>query len=189
MNEIVEWRNDEKKRDEMECLKILFMNVYGIEKEPEGDWMFPTGRRMREVWMSEGKDSEGRREWERRWREGRDIMNEEDVMETSIMHLCIPDYERKEKNGLIVPSECSRSALNVLLNEPSDRMRTYHFPVYDINDQPSNVVIIRNLPSVFNLAWGTGNELKNMIERVCPIVSINQRASYIRYGVIITRML
>ena len=28
-----------------------------------------------------------------------DIMNEEDVMETSIMHLCNPNYERKEEDG------------------------------------------------------------------------------------------
>ena len=42
---------------------------------------------MREAWKDEGKeDSEGRSEWERRWREAEDIMNEEDVMEISIMH-------------------------------------------------------------------------------------------------------
>ena len=32
--------------------------------------------------------------------------------ETSIMHLCIPDYEAKEKEGLIVPSGCSDYALS-----------------------------------------------------------------------------
>ena len=53
---------------------------------------------MREVWKDERKeDSEGRREWERRWREAGDVMTEEDVMETIIMHLCIPGYEKKKK--------------------------------------------------------------------------------------------
>ena len=31
VNEIVEWRNDEKKGDGMNCLKILYLNIYGIE--------------------------------------------------------------------------------------------------------------------------------------------------------------
>ena len=31
MNEILEWINDEKKKDGMYCLRILFMNVYGME--------------------------------------------------------------------------------------------------------------------------------------------------------------
>ena len=65
-------------------------------------------------------------------------MNEVDVMETSIMHLCIPDYEETEEDILIVPSECSLNAMSVLLNEKLDRGCTYHFPVYDINDEPSN---------------------------------------------------
>ena len=64
------------------------------------------------------------------------IMNEEDVMEASIMHLCIPDYEKKEKDGLILPNVCSLNALSVLLNEESDRRFTYHFPVYDIQNKP-----------------------------------------------------
>ena len=63
-------------------------------------------------------------------------MNEEDVMEASIMHLCIPDYEKKEKDGLILPNVCSLNALSVLLNEESDRRFTYHFPVYDIQNKP-----------------------------------------------------
>ena len=115
-----------------------------------------------------------------------DIMNEEDVMETSIMHLCIPDYEKKEKDGLIVPSGCSLNAVSMLLNEKSDRECVYHFPVYDINDQPSNVVIIRNLPSGFNLESADGDELENMIENVRLIISINQAISNdsSRYGVV-----
>ena len=175
VNEILEWRNDEKKRDGMHCLKILFMNVCGMEMKREYPYN-STGRRMREVWKEEGKeDSEGRREWERRWREVGDIMNEEDAMETSIMHLCIPDdYEEKRKPRMIIPSGCSYNALSILLNDKPDRECTYHFPVYDINDEPSNVVIIRNLPSGFNLRSRDGNELKSLIENVCPIVSINQ---------------
>ena len=112
-------------------------------------------------------------------------MNEEDVMEISIMHLCIPDYKEK-KCGLVVPSTCSCNALSVVLNHESDRECSYHFPVYDINDEPSNVVIIRNLPFPFNLESEDGNELKSMLENVCRIVSINQAISrrYIRYGVV-----
>ena len=70
MNEIVEWRNDEKKRYGMRCLEILFMNVYGMEMKQEYPYN-PTGRRMREMWKDKGGKaaSEGRREWERRWRE------------------------------------------------------------------------------------------------------------------------
>ena len=44
----------------MECLKILFMNVYGMEIKTQ--WR-PT-MRIREVWKNEGKDEEGRSEWE-----------------------------------------------------------------------------------------------------------------------------
>ena len=87
---------------------------------------------------------------------------------------------------MIVPSECSLNALNVLLNRISKRVCTYHFPVYAINDQPSNVVIIRNLPSGFDLESPAGNELKSIIENVCPIISINQAIYhyYTRYGVV-----
>ena len=130
---IVEYTNDSKKRDEMRWLAILYSDVYGMEMKRAERWTHRpvcTGRRMVEVWKDEGKeDSEGRREWERRWREAGDIMNEEDVMETSIMHLCIPDYEQKEEDGLIVSSECSLNALSVLLNERVDRTSLYHFPV------------------------------------------------------------
>ena len=39
-------------------------------------------------------------------------------METSIMHLCIPDYdERKEEDGLILLSECAYTAVSIMLNE------------------------------------------------------------------------
>ena len=103
------------------------------------------------------------------------------------MHLCIPDYKEKEKkkDGLIIPSECSLNAVSVLLNEKSDRYSSYHFPVYDITVEPSNVVIIRNLPSNFDLRSRDGAELKRMIENVCPIVSINQASTSLRqYGVV-----
>ena len=88
---------------------------------------------------------------------------------------------------MIVPSECSLNALSILLNEKSDRECTYHFPVYDIHDQASNAVIIRNLPSWFDLTWGAGAELKSVIENVCPVVSIDQPISEARsqrYGVV-----
>ena len=169
-SQILEWTSEEKKRDGMECLKILFMTVYGMEMKRE-DWkMVPTGRRMKEMWNG--------REWDKRWREVGDIMNEEDVMEASIMHLCIPDYEQ-EQDGLIIPSACSLNALSILLNEISDRKCTYHFPVYDINDQPSNVVIIRNLPSRFNLDSPNGDELTTLIESSSPILSIQQAQTQI----------
>ena len=186
VNDIMEGRNDEKKRDGMKCLNILFMNIYGMEmKQANQFWSNPvsTGRRMVEVWKDEGKeDSEGRKEWEKKWREVGDIMNEEDVMETSVMHLCIPDYEKKkkEKDGVIVPSECSLNALSVLLNEISDWRCEYHFSVYDINEQPSNVVIIRNLPSVFYLNSDIGNQLKSMIQDISTTVSIYQSYGVVR---------
>ena len=144
-----------------------------------------------EGWWRGGEGKEGWKERrERRWREIGDIMSDEDVMEISVMHLCIPDYELKEKkkDGLILPSWCSLHAVSVLLNEISDWKCTYHFPVYDINEQPSNVVIIRNLPSKFDLK-SAGDELKSMIENVCPIVSIKPAISpysirHISYGVV-----
>ena len=106
-------------------------------------------------------------------------MNEEDVMETSIMHLCIPDYEQ-EQYGVIVPSWCSYNAVSILLNEISDWGCAYHFPVYTINDEPSNDVIIRNLPSAFDLESEDGKELKSVIENVCPIVSIKAEYGVVR---------
>ena len=35
MNEILEWRDDEKKKDGIGCLETLFMNVYGMELEQD----------------------------------------------------------------------------------------------------------------------------------------------------------
>ena len=60
--------SDEKKAFQMKGLKILLMNVYGMEMKRTDRWSKPvsTGRRVREVWKDEGKDQEGRREWERR---------------------------------------------------------------------------------------------------------------------------
>ena len=126
-NQISEHTDEEKRRNGVCYMKSLFLNVWGMEIEeqyPEN----PTGRRMVEVWKDEGKeDSEGRREWKRRWREVGDIMNEEDVMETCIMHLCVPDQKDMEY-GLVVQSECSYNALTVSLNGISDRKCNYHFP-------------------------------------------------------------
>ena len=151
------------------------MNVYGMKmKRKEDDWkMVSTGRRIRELWKEKGKDDEGRREWERRWKEAGDIMNEEDLMETSIMYLCFPDYDKQEKDGLIVPSECSYDALSVLLNRVSDRDAPYHFAVYDINNEPSNVVFIRNIPYNLFFRFEDEAELRSMIQKVCTVSSID----------------
>ena len=72
-----------------------------------------TRQRRREVGKDKGKNRKGRREWERRWREVGDIMNEEDVMETSIMHLCIPDSTRQPS---VHPSDCSGVALSLSIS-------------------------------------------------------------------------
>ena len=118
----------------MEIVALLWSNVYGRRQ----------GTRMREVWKDEEKEDEGRRrEWERRWREASDIMNEEDVMETPVMHLCIPDYKKKAKDKITLPGTCSYTALRILLMEEVDRELTYHFSVHE----PLYVVTIRNLPS------------------------------------------
>ena len=52
--------------------------------------------------------------------------------------------------------------------------------MYDVNDQPSNVVIINNLPSSFVLTSKEGHALKSMIENLCPIVSINEEYGVVR---------
>ena len=122
----------------MECLKILFMNVCGMEMEGRDgiftNWVVSdTGRGMKERWKVEGgREEEGKREWERRWKEGRDILEEEDVMEVSIMHLCIPDYDNKKWHGTILPSECSyTNALTICLNDTPNKDSPYQFSVYD----------------------------------------------------------
>ena len=112
LERIMEWTQDSMRSEGMECLKHLIRNVCGSNMEC---WSYMSvRRRMREVWMKENEegkeDEEGRREVERRRRELGDIMNEEDVMETSIMHLCIPDYKMKETDGMLVRSWCSKEA-------------------------------------------------------------------------------
>ena len=52
--------------------------------------------------------------------------------------LCISAFNR-------IPNGCSYTAVKMLLNGTSDRECTYHSTMCDINQQPSNVVIIRNL--------------------------------------------
>ena len=135
--QITEWMNECNKEKGMDILSILWLNVYGR----------PWGSRMGKKSRDEGKEEEEtRREWERRWREAGDIMNEEDVMETSVMHLCIPDTE-KEMYGTIFPSNCSYNALRVLLMDGDNRFLAYHFPVYEVNEQSRNGVIVRNFSS------------------------------------------
>ena len=67
-----------------------------------------------------------------------------------------------------------------MLNEKVKWGCAYHFPVFDINDEPSNVVIIRNLPSGFGLESRDGSELKRMIEQVSTVVSIDPRNTVCR---------
>ena len=104
----------------------------------------PTGRRMLEVWKDEGKeDSDRRREWDRRRREVGDIMNEEDVMETSIMHLCLPDYEKKEKDTVIVRMfieciECLRGRNRILSYTPLPQLPFPDCNREDVNDVTSS---------------------------------------------------
>ena len=136
------------------------------------DKLVTTGRRIRALWIDEWKRSKGRRESEKRWRETGDIMVEEDMMETSTMYLCIPAQESKKTDRVIVPSDSSYNSLSIVLNEQSNRDRTYHFPVYDINDQPSTVVIIRNLPYYFYLKSSDGYKLISTIQSICPVVSV-----------------
>ena len=91
-------------------------------------------------------------------------MNEEDVMETSIMHLCIPDYKKKKKDREIVPSDCSLNALSVFLNEKSNREYTYHFPVYDITAHPPNTLIVKHLSCRTDAP-----KLGHLFEQVAPV--------------------
>ena len=77
-------------------------------------------------------------------------MSEEDVMETSIMHLCIPDYERKEKDGVMVPSGCSYYALSVLLNEKSDWNTTHRLLAVSYNDM-LHFPLVTNIIVTFSL--------------------------------------
>ena len=188
-----ECTDEGNRRGGMEFLKILYSNVYSPKLCYTNTLPYtsalPVMRGMREVWKEEGKeDEEGRREWERRWREAGDILNEEDMLETSILHLCIPDYKGKVRDGLLVPSECSSDALTVLLNNSSDRDssdgdHTSHFPVYDITAQPSTVVIIKNLPREYGFRWSSvAPELRTLIESHCPVIWIEQAVVHGRFA-------
>ena len=172
MDRFVQWADEENKDYGTQYLAVLYLNVYGkeIQREERYSPFILTGKRVKQVWINEGKDEEG--EWERRWREAGDIMNEEDVMETSIMHLCIPDYE--SETGAIIPHYCSLNALCVCLNDESDRRCPYHFPVYQLNKEPTNVLIIRNLPSRFDIESEIGNELTDMINNISEVDYIEQ---------------
>ena len=179
----------------LECVKILYRSVCGVEWEYDyygeygyyREWRAKTAR---EVWKEEGKgknkegegEEEGeqrRREWERKWREGVDVMIEEDVIESVILHLCIAasnDY------GFISPSGCSWKALEIVKNETLNRRNTYHFPLYDLSKQPENVAIIRNIPSEYYSA--IVKDIKKRIESICPILSSEEvRAGDLKYGV------
>ena len=144
VNEIMEWRKDEKKRDGMSCLRILFMNVYGMEMKQDYRSrllkLVSIGRRMREVWKEEGKeDSEGRREWERKWREVGDIIMEEDMIQIFHLYLCIKAPADKNLFKWNVPSECSKLALSALRYEGMG----YHFKLCTPSVIPQFSVLIR----------------------------------------------
>ena len=165
--------SNQLKWEMLECLSILFSNVwnfeYGGSYYSYQGW---TAKTAREVWKDEGKDEEGRRKWERRWREAGDIMNEEDVMEASIMHLCIPSIQ---DNGCIIPSEWSWTALGIVMNEELNKENAYHFPLFDLSKQPENVVIIRNIPSDYY--WNIVEHIKSKLESICHIVSTEEAIS------------
>ena len=182
-NRIRQWTKKEKKRCGINWLNILYLDIYGMDRDRWSDENI--ARRMKEVGKDEGKeDEEGRREWERRWREGRDIMEEEDVMEVAVMHLCIPN--RYTWDGLIVPTDCSYTALSIFLNENAKRLTLYHFPAYNIKNQPSNVVIIRNLPRYFSEYSKYWNTFRTLLISICPFVSIDRDRS--EYGVVRVRV-
>ena len=83
------------------------------------------------------------------------------------MHLCIPDYEKKEEDRLIIPSKCSYNAMSVLLNTESDRESTYHFPVYDITAQPPTTLIVKHLNYSTN-----AETLGHLFEQVGPVTEV-----------------
>ena len=174
MDRFVQWADEENKDYGTQYLAVLYLNVYGkeIQREERYSPFILTGKRVKQVWINEGKDEEG--EWERRWREAGDIMNEEDVMETSIMHLCIPDYERKNSNQWIVPSVCSSTALSILLLTNPNKHCPYHFPIYDRNTLTSHVAVIRNLPSSFDIRSSRGIELKQMVSSIYTTYTLHQ---------------
>ena len=178
--------SDEEKRLGLMCLNIIFSSVYGMIENPgqpppgfaSGPYQIDTSdaksNRMRGMWLDGSDDKEGKREWERRWREVGDIMTEEDAVETSIMHLCIPDHKRNDV--FILPSECSSTAMEIVFNEKSAPGNEHHFPVYDIDAHPSSLfpLVIRNLPSGFNLRTPAGQKLQNLIESISAVVLIEQ---------------
>ena len=168
---IEEWTEEKKKNEGMVLMEYVVSNVYGRERRKvEKNKIMETGRRMKSLWVLGGKDKEGRREWKRRWRESVDIMSEEDVMETCIMHLYIAEEKKKEK--LIVPSECSLHALSTLFCEESQTQHSgHHFPVYDANREAPNVVIIRNLP--LTITPSIKAELETVIRSVCEYFSFS----------------
>ena len=112
-DEDVEWRDYG-----VNCLTVLFLNVFGAEmkRKTESNDLTSTGRRMRDVWKDEGKEEEGKRRWERRWREVGDVLLEEDVMEVAVLHLCLPF------DGI------SWEALTIYLSEQPDKHLHYHTP-------------------------------------------------------------
>ena len=122
----------------MRSLKIIFVNINCHDLDTVH--CLKPQRRMKEVWIDKGDNNEERRrEWEKRWRDARDIMTEEDVMETSIMHLCIPDPVKKEVYGILYPSECSYDALTVLLNQFLYKRIPCHFGM----NQPGQRILVR----------------------------------------------
>ena len=177
IDRFMQWTNNESKEYGITFLTVLYLNVYGKEMIHEDTYepFIFTGRRVREVWKDEGKeDSERRREWKKRWREGTDIMSEEDMTEVCVMHLCIPDSRSKQDRHAVTPSQCALQSFRVLLNEEVDLKHPHHFPVYEVKNEPPNVLIIRNLPPEFDTESDMGNELTEMVNNIAEVDYIEQ---------------
>ena len=132
-NRILEWTKEKKKKDGLNCLKILYWSVCGTEQHRKVDYLsvnnYNLGRRMREVWKDEGKeDSEKRREWERRWREAVDIIVEEDVVETAVMHLLII-HRIDTKTNTIVFHVCHDPASTIFRRRIADPNNLYQYSI------------------------------------------------------------
>ena len=161
-NRIEQMCNDENKRKGMECFRILFLLVNGVEMKRKNSRTRPiwTGRRMREVWMGEGKDEEGRNEWKRRWRETRDVIMEEDASKIFSLSLCVTESAWENARVWNIPSDCSLISMYALRYDGMG----YHFPSYPLPLIPQDSVIVHITPwdihtSNENVKWSIASML------------------------------
>ena len=138
LNRILEWASEEKKKDGMECLKILYLYVHGTgrRRELHHRTKSPVSkeRRMRVVWMVGGKDSE--------WRTASDIIREEDTLQTFYLSLCVQATVENARSWNI-PSKCSLIAMHALRY---DGIGGYHFRSYPSHSIPHDSVVVRITP-------------------------------------------